>query len=66
MLHAPAMSAGRGKFDMESGESSMGTDARVVKGRDFRRSTENGGSWSVTVFDKFVGAPWEPYPRATR
>ena len=49
---------------MESGESLIGTDGGVVKARDFRRKAENGGRWSVTEFDKFVGVPWEPYPGA--
>jgi hypothetical protein len=76
VLYAPAASAGKDKFDarwkegvwlgvrMESGESLIGTDGGVVKARDFRRKAENGGRWSVTEFDKFVGVPWEPYPGA--
>ena len=72
----PAASAGKDKFDarwkegvwlgvrMESGESLIGTDGGVVKARDFSRKAENGGRWSVTEFDKFVGVPWEPYPGA--
>ena len=49
---------------MESGESLIGTNERVVKARDFRRKAEKGGRWSVVDFDKFVGVPWEPYPGA--
>ncbi len=55
VLHAPAMSAGKDKFDarwkegvwlgirMESGESLIGTDEGVVKARVLRRKAENGG-----------------------
>ncbi len=42
----------------------MGTDEGVVKARDFRRKAENGGRWSATDFDTFVGVPWEPCPEA--
>ncbi len=74
--YAPEMSARKDKFDtrwregvwlgvrVESGESSIGTNEGVVKTRDFRRKAENGGRWSVVDFDKVVGVPWEPYPRA--
>ncbi len=42
---------------MEIGDCLIGTHDGVVQASDFRRKTENGGSWSVTDFDKFVGAP---------
>ncbi len=73
VLHAPAMSAGRDKFDarwkdgvwlgvrMESGESLIGTSEGVVKARDLRCiQAENGGRWRVGDFGKFAGAHWRP------
>ncbi len=74
VLHALAMSAGKDKFDarwkegvwlgvrMESGEPLIGTDEGVAKARDFIRKAENGGRWSITDFDKFLGAA----PRSRR
>ncbi len=69
MLHASELSAGNDKFDarwklgvclgvcVESDKSLVGTDEVVDKARDFRRTAENGGSWSVTDFGKVVGVP---------
>ncbi len=71
--YTPALWAGRDKLDstwrggvwlgvkLESGESIIGTSEGVVKARGFRRKPEKGGRWKVEDFDKFVGAPWEPY-----
>ncbi len=42
----------------------MGADEGAVKAREFRRKADNGGTWSITDFDEFVGVPWEPYPGA--
>ncbi len=62
------MSAGKDKLDvwlgvrLESGEPLIGTSEGVAKARDFSRKPENGGRWGAQVFDKFVGAPWEPHP----
>ncbi len=78
MLRAKAISVGRDKFDArwkegvclgvrgESGESLIGTSEGVVKARAFRRKAESGGRWSDADFDKFVGAPREPYPGANK
>ena len=67
-MYAPALSVGKDKFDVrwkegvwlgikaESGESSIGTGEGV--------KPENGGRWDKEDFDKFRGAPWEPYPGA--
>ncbi len=47
-----------------SGESIIGAAGGVVKARDFRRKSEEGGRWSNDGTDGFNGVPWEPYPGA--
>ncbi len=70
MCYAPAMSVGKGNFEVswkegawlgvriESGESAIGASEGVVTARGIGRKPENGGRWSKEDFDKLVGLPW--------
>ncbi len=73
---SPALSAGKGTFDVRLKEgvwlticmlsyvSIVGACEEVAKVQGFFKKPESGGRWSKEYFDKCVRVPWEPCPGA--